>query len=122
MRHGMLSAGVLTASLLVACATGSREVRDEGSERIEAAMRPEAHPELIPEGIVLGEDAPPLAPVEPEVAGFPERVTAYGGPEPLGWAYGVPVIGSGPACGPPPPAVRYHIEARPGGTIPGLLP
>src|SRR5512140_551977 len=62
MRHGIQSAMVLAAGLLVACAAGPREVRDDDSARIEEAMRPEAHPAGIPQGITLGDDAPPLAP------------------------------------------------------------
>ena len=38
------------------------------------------------------------------------------------WLYGpVPVVPGAPS-GPSPDAVRFHIEARPGGSIPGLLP
>jgi hypothetical protein len=125
MEHGLRMSWALALCLLVACASGPRAVRDEGSERIEEAMRPEPHPELIPEGIALGDDAPPLALPEPELA----RVTAA---EPSGrefstpgpWLYGpVPVIVvPGLPFGPQPGAVRYHIEAQPGGSIPGLLP
>jgi hypothetical protein len=115
MRHGFQSGVVLAASLLVACASGPHEVRDEGSERIEAAMRPEAHPEVIPEGIALGDDAPPLAPAEPEVPSHPAIVISSGGPPSLGCFLG-------PVCGPRPSSVRYHIKATHGGSIPGLLP
>ncbi|WP_224368432.1 hypothetical protein [Hyalangium versicolor] len=123
MRHRLQRAGVLTASLLAACAVGPRPVRDEGSERIEEAMRPEAHPERIPEGIVLGDDAPPLAPAEPEEGAHPpERGNSLGWPESPSWGYGAPFIIPGPVWGSYPPAVRYHIQAAPGGTVPGLLP
>jgi hypothetical protein len=115
MRNGFQSAGMLAAGLLVACAVGPREVRDEGLERIEEAMRPEAHPEIIPEGIALGEDAPPLAPAEPEEPRPPVIVTSNGGL----WAPGCFL---GPVCGPHPGSIRYHIKATPGGSIPGLLP
>jgi len=123
MRHGIQSGMVLAAGLLVACAAGPRELRDEGSERIEEAMRTEAHPDMIPEGIFLGDDAPPLAPPVPEVASPPMVVTSSDGPPEPGWFYGtVPIIVPGPVFGPHPGSVRYHIEARPGGSIPGLLP
>jgi hypothetical protein len=117
------------AGLLLACAAGPRELRDEGSERIEEAMRPEARPERIPEGIALGLDAPPLAPPEPEVARSPEPVVS--GDELLvaPWLHGSgvvvipgPACAPGLACGPRPGTVRYHVEPRPGGSIPGLLP
>ncbi len=116
MGNGFQSGVLLAAGLLVACAAGPREVRDEGLERIEEAMRPEPHPELIPEGIVMGEDAPPLAPEEPEEPRPPVIVTSNGG---LPWAPGCFL---GPVCGPHPGSIRYHIKATPGGSIPGLLP
>ena len=124
MRHVFRSGGVLVASLLVACATGPRELRDEGSERIEEAMRPELHPDVLPEGIFLGEDAPPLALPEPEVASASGVPSSSDGPPEPGWFYGtVPVIVvPGPVFGPAPGSVRYHIEPKPGGSIPGLLP
>lgn len=120
MRQGLQSAMVLTAGLLAACATGAREVRDEGSERIEEAMRPEPHPEVIPEGIALGNDAPPLAPAEPEVAS--PSMLSGGLTESLGWGYGGPFLTPGPVYGPWSPGVRYHLKPMPGGSIPGLLP
>jgi hypothetical protein len=125
MKHGFLMGWALALGLLGACASGPQALRDEGSERIEEAMRPELHPDVIPEGIVLGEDAPPLAPPDPELA----RSTPV---DPSGRDFStpgspllhgqVPVIIPGPLCGPQCGAVRFHIEARPGGTIPGLLP
>lgn len=123
MRHGSHIGSVLALGLLVACASGPNALRDEGSERIEEAMRPEPHPDVIPEGIALGDDAPPLAPPEPELAQVTDveplsRDFSTPGP----WLYGpVPVVPGAP-YGPQPGAVRYHIEARPGGSIPGLLP
>lgn len=124
MRHGFLSGFALALGLLAACASGPRELRDEGSERIEEAMRPELHPDIIPEGIVLGEDAPPLALPEPELARSTPVGPSYTAfPEPGGpWLYGPVPVFPGPIYGPLPSAVRYHIEARPGGSIPGLLP
>lgn len=117
--------GALALYLTLACASGPNAPRDEGSERIEEAMRPEPRPDVLPEGIALGDDAPPLAPAEPELA----RVTGVEPPErdfstPGPWLYGqVPVIVlPGLPFGPQPGAVRYHLEARPGGSIPGLLP
>lgn len=116
MRNGIQSGVVLAAGMLMAaCAAGSREVRDEGLERIEEAMRPEAHPEVIPEGIAMGEDAPPLAPEEPEVPRPPVVVISNGAPF-------VPGCFLGPACGPNPSSIRYIIKPTPGGSIPGLLP
>jgi hypothetical protein len=122
MRHGIQSALALTAGLLVGCAAGPRQVRDEGSERIEEAMRPEAHPEVIPEGIVLGDDAPPLAPPGPEVASPSVIEGPYARHRHSRWASGVPVYGVGPVYGPRPHSVRYHLHATPGGSSPGLLP
>lgn len=123
MRHVFQSGGVLAASMLVACAVGPRELRDEGSERIEEAMRPEPHADVLPEGIFLGDDAPPLAPSEPEVASATGDMPSNAEPPQSGWFYGtVPVIVPGPVWGPYPGAVRYHIEPKPGGSIPGLLP
>ena len=118
--HGVLA---LTAGLLTACAGGPRQLRDEGSERIEEAMRPEPHPEVIPEGIVLGDDAPPLAPEGPE--GDTDSVLVASGYRHARrrWAHGRTGFGSGAVYGGPllyP--VRYHIKATPGGTTPGLLP
>src|SRR5690349_1791039 len=107
MRNGFQSGVMLAAGLLMACAAGSREVRDEGLERIEEAMRPEAHPEIIPEGIAMGEDAPPLAPEEPEVPRPRETVTSNDWSD---WAF-IPGCLFGPACGPNPWSVRYHIKA-----------
>jgi hypothetical protein len=113
----------VAAGLLLACAAGPQALRDEGSERIEEAMRPELRPDVIPEGILLGSDAPPLAPPEPELASRTARASADEEPPEPGWLFGaVPVIIPGPAYGPHPGSVRYHIEARPGGSIPGLLP
>jgi hypothetical protein len=122
MKHGFLGGFALALGLLAACASGPRELRDEGSERIEEAMRPELHPDVIPEGIALGDDAPPLALPEPELArSTPVGPSAF--PEPGGpWLYGSVPVFPGPLCGPQPGTVRYHIEARPGGSIPGLLP
>lgn len=122
---GMLA----TAGLLGACAG-----TDEGVLRIEAAMRPESHP--APEGIALGLDAPPLAPPDRDVLwapaySFPERMGQvgtnsrhyYSGPYPY------PLLMPSPYCscqhghghghhrGP-----RYHLEPKPGGSTPGLLP
>lgn len=122
MRHGIQTGAVLLASLLAACATGRQAVHDEGSERIEESMRPEAHPDVIPEGITLGEDAPPLAPAGPDVASPPVIVRSHGRHYAREWAYEGPVIVSGPVCGPRPHSVRYHVQATPGGTTPGLLP
>lgn len=115
MRNGFQSGVLLAAGLLAACAAGPREVRDEGVERIEEAMRPEPHPEVIPEGIAMGEDAPPLAPEEPEIPRPPVIVSSND------WPF-IPGCLFGPACGPQPWSVRYHIKATPGGSIPGLLP
>jgi len=124
MRHVFQGVGLLAMGLLVACAAGPREVRDEGSERIEEAMRPEPHPDVLPEGIFLGDDAPPLALPEPEVASSAEVPSSNAGPPEPGWLYGtVPIIVvPGPVFGPSPGAVRYHIEPKPRGSIPGLLP
>ena len=114
---------MLAAGLLVACAAGPRELRDEGSERIEEAMRPEPNPDEFPEGIFLGDDAPPLASPEPAVASSASVAPSNAEPPESGWFYGtVPVIVPGPVFGPSPGSVRYHIEPRPGGSIPGLLP
>jgi uncharacterized lipoprotein len=123
MRHLFQGGGVLAVGLLVACASGPRELRDEGSERIEEAMRPEPHPDVLPAGIFLGDDAPPLAIPEPEVASAEGDTPSNAGPPQPGWFYGtVPVIVPGPVFGPYPGAIRYHIEPKPGGSIPGLLP
>ncbi|HEX8701634.1 MAG TPA: hypothetical protein VF815_22595 [Myxococcaceae bacterium] len=122
MKHGLRMGSALALGLLVACASGAGALRDEGSERIEEAMRPELHPDVIPEGIVLGDDAPPLASPEPELARVTECAPScrdFSTPGP--WLYPVPVVPGAPA-GPYPGAVRFHIEARPGGSIPGLLP
>jgi hypothetical protein len=121
MSHRFRSGWALSLGLLAACASGPRELRDEGSERIEEAMRPELHPDVIPEGIFLGDDAPPLALPEPELArSSPVDLSPPDSP----WVYygAVPVVVPGAPCGPCPGSVRYHIEAQPGGTIPGLLP
>ena len=122
MRHGLQSATVLAAGLLVACASGARVVHDEDSARIEEAMRPEPHPGVIPEGIALGDDAPPLAPPGygtevPSVLKVPRARYAH----PRG-SYGLPAYGVGPWRGPRPHSVRYNLHATPGGTTPGLLP
>jgi hypothetical protein len=108
---------VLTAGLLVACAAGPHAVHDDEIARIEESMRPEPHPEIIPEGIALGEDAPPLAPDEPEESRPPVIVTPDGLPLFPGCH-----LGPGPICGPNLGAVRFQIKATPGGSIPGLLP
>ena len=129
MKHGFHMGSALALGLLVACASGADALRDEGSERIEEAMRPELHPEVIPEGIALGDDAPPLALPEPELARVTEAdPSCAAGPScrdfstPGPWLYGpIPVVPGAP-LGPYPGAVRFHIEARPGGSIPGLLP
>jgi hypothetical protein len=118
MRHEIRSGAVLLTSLLAACATGPQEVRDEGSERIEEAMRPEPHPEVIPEGIAMGSDAPPLAPPEPDGASLSDMVSSHG----WSWGFGGPVISPGPRYGPWPGPMRYHLQPTPGGSIPGLLP
>ena len=124
MKHWQRMAWALTLGLSGACASGPGALRDEGSARIEEAMRPELHPDVIPEGIALGEDAPPLALPEPELArvtGLEPSPRDFSTPGP--WLYVVPVPGvAGPVSGPQPGSVRYHIEARPGGSIPGLLP
>lgn len=122
MRHGILSGAVLLAGLLAACATGSQAVRDEGSERIEEAMRPEAHPDVIPEGIAMGSDAPPLAPPEPDEPTLSDIVLSPGGYGYRTWGFGGPFIGSGPVYSPWPGPMRYHLQPTPGGSIPGLLP
>ncbi|MFL5348649.1 MAG: hypothetical protein ACJ8AT_27965 [Hyalangium sp.] len=134
MRHGIQSAMVLAAGLLSACAAGSRQVRDEDSTRIEEAMRPEPHPEVIPEGIALGDDAPPLAPPGYELTSPSMTLLSDAGYAQWGGSYGSPVYHSGHRHhpghlhqsgylhGPWPPSVRYHIQATPGGTTPGLLP
>lgn len=121
MKRGFRGGAVLALSLLGACATAKSEVRDEGLARIEEAMRPEPNPDVIPEGITLGLDAPPLALPEPEVTrGVVLTPSPY--PEP-GFVYGVvPWVFPSPITGPNPGAVRFHIEARPGGSTPGLLP
>jgi hypothetical protein len=101
---------LLSAALLAACTPGPREVRDEDSERITETMRPEPHPELIPEGIALSQDAPPLAAPDkdaPHVVNVPPRHLR--GPA---HHRGHGLRGS----------VRYHLEPRPGGSTPGLLP
>ncbi|MDY7229809.1 hypothetical protein [Hyalangium rubrum] len=123
MTHGFRGGAVLALGLLGACATGQREVRDEGLARIEESMRPEAHPDVIPEGISLGLDAPPLALPEPEVAQrawVDSSETAFPAPGSGYWV--APWVFPAPVFGPNPGTVRFHIEARPGGTIPGLLP
>jgi hypothetical protein len=124
MKHRLRMGGALALGLLAACAVGPGSLRDEGSERIEEAMRPELHPDIIPEGIVLGDDAPPLALPEPELARVtPVEPSARDFSTPGPWLYVVPVpVVPGPVSGPQPGAVRYHIEAKPGGSIPGLLP
>jgi hypothetical protein len=122
MRDGIRSGTVLLASLLAACATGPQAVRDEGSERIEEAMRPEPHPEVIPEGIAMGGDAPPLAPPDPDGASLSDMMDSYGWHGSWNWGFGGPVIGPGPVYGPWPGPMRYHLKPTPGGSIPGLLP
>jgi hypothetical protein len=117
MRNGFRSGVVLTAGLLVACAAGPHAVHDDEIARIEESMRPEPHPEIIPEGIAMGEDAPPLAPDEPEEQHQPVIVTPDGLPLFPGC-----FLGTGPVCGPNLGSVHYNIKATPGGSIPGLLP
>jgi hypothetical protein len=120
MRHGLQSAMALTAGLLVACAAGPRQVRDEDSERIEEAMRPDAHPNVIPEGIALGDDAPPLAPPGYGLTSSWGFVGPYDGY--AHGSHGGPVYGVGRFHRPWRHSARYHIQATPGGSIPGLLP
>lgn len=99
---------LLCAGLLAACASGGREVRDEDSERITEAMRPEPHPDVIPEGIALSQDAPPLAAPDTDA---PHVVNVA--PQHLRG----PAHHRGHGL-----RVRYHLEPRPGGSTPGLLP
>lgn len=118
MRNGFRSGVVLAAGLLVACAAGPHAVQKDEIARIEESMRPEPHPEIIPEGIAMGSDAPPLAPDEPEEPRAPVFVT----PDGLPLFPGCHLGGPGPVCGPNLGSVRYQIKATPGGSIPGLLP
>jgi hypothetical protein len=100
---------------------GRRQVRDEESERIEEAMRPDAHPDVIPEGITLGEDAPPLAAPGYSLESPSVLVLARPRHAHSRWGYGA-VYGGGAFHGPRPHSVRYHVHATPGGSSPGLLP
>lgn len=126
MRKAYLGVVVVAAGLLGACA--GRHARDEGFLRIEESMKPETHP--APEGIELGLDAPPLAPPDRDVLwapvySFPERMREVGTNSPHYYSgpYPFPLMMPGAYC---PPAhrmaPRHHIEQRPGGTTPGLLP
>lgn len=103
---------LLSAGLLAACASGTHEVHDENSDRIDEAMRPDPHPDVIPEGVALSNDAPPLAPPDPHA---PHVVNVPAQP-PRGVRHAHrrnPGLRG---------AVRYHLEPRPGGSTPGLLP
>lgn len=114
--------GVAAAGLLGACASRV----DEGLLRIEEAMRPESHP--APEGIVLGPDAPPLAPPDWDVlwapvGSFPERLGQVGTNSPHFYSGPYPLVMPAPFCPPRYPGEpRYHLEPQPGGSTPGLLP
>ncbi len=61
--HGLTGtyALVIAASFLGACATRGSEMRDESAERIEAIIGSGQASEPIPDGIMLGPDAPPLS-------------------------------------------------------------
>ncbi|PTL83431.1 hypothetical protein [Vitiosangium sp. GDMCC 1.1324] len=103
---------LLSAGLFAACTSCTREIRDEDSDRITEAMRPEPHPDVIPEGVALSNEAPPLAPPDTHAAHVvnvpaqPLRSPAHAHRRHHG------LRGS----------VRYHLEPRPGGSTPGLLP
>lgn len=99
---------LLSGVLLTACASGPRVVRDEDSDRIEADMRPGPAQDPLPEGIALGTDAPPIAAADPHadhVVNAPARLL---GRHRYHRGYRHPV--------------RYHVEPKPGGSTPGLLP
>jgi hypothetical protein len=125
MRKTYLGVMVAAAGLLGACA--GKDVRDEGLLRIEESMRPETHP--APEGIELGLDAPPLAPPDRDVlwapvASFPEHMREVGTPSPHFYSgpFAFPLLMPTPYCPHAHLTPRYHVEQRPGGTTPGLLP
>lgn len=137
MRKTYLGVVVAAVGLLGACA--GREVRDESFLRIAEVMRPDDKPP--PEGIELGLDAPPLAPPDRDVLwapvySFPERMREvgtntpwrYSGPSPYPLLMPTPYCPHGHMHGghmgrpAPAPQPQGHIEQRPGGTTPGLLP
>src|SRR4051812_27374961 len=104
MGHGnvALMLGVLLTSS--GCSSASHEGRDNSS-RIDESMRPDSPSTPLPEGIALGQDAPPLAPVLPGspnfVRGWPCGGTCWGyegcsGGLYRGWS------------GPP---VRFHVSS-----------
>lgn len=116
---------------LVFAAAGCEHVDSLGiddSQRIEDAMRPPPPDEPLPEGIALGEDAPPLAPEWPE----PPWGRAYAWPG--AWGFFGPGCFHGPGCmhrQPPPqkgpgpglaPPPQPVPPSQPGGSTPGLLP
>lgn len=141
-------ATLLSASLLGACATTPRAVKDEGTERIENIIGRADREEPIPEGIAFVPDTTPVsgdslamldgpAGVDEEEAPPPRRGTVESFTE-LPWSpYAVPQV-PGLCARPPhgailsapvpsscmlaPGSIRFHIAPRPGGTIPGLLP
>lgn len=136
--RGLTGALGVAAALLGACATSGSKTRDEGAERIDAIVRPGQTPEPIPDGIALGPDAPPLSgtgvdeplaelPTGPATEAWPVYPFAWGAPvapapcaaPPHGAILPAPVPR---ACLLHPGSVRYRIEPRPGGSIPGLLP
>ncbi|MFY2557492.1 hypothetical protein ACN469_25595 [Corallococcus terminator] len=141
-------ATLLSASLLGACATAPRAVKDEGTERIEDIIGRPDREEPIPEGIAFVPDTTPLpddalaqldepAESDDEEAPPPRRSTVesfteqpwspYSVPQMLGLCTRPPhgAILSAPvprSCVLSPGSIRFHIGPRPGGTIPGLLP
>lgn len=139
---------LLSATLLGACATTPRTVKDEGTERIENIIGRADREEPIPEGIAFVPDTTPLPgdslalldePAEADEEETPpprsSRVESftklpwspYSAPQSLGLCTRPPhgAILSAPvpsSCMLAPGSIRFHIGPRPGGTIPGLLP
>ncbi|NTX56151.1 hypothetical protein [Myxococcus sp. CA039A] len=136
---------LLAASLLGACATAPRAVKDEGTERIENIIGRPDREEPIPEGISFVPDTSPLP--EDALAVLDEPATTDEEPPPprntvetyleqpsspystmqlLGLCtpprHGAFHAPHPPACTLAPGSIRFHIGPRPGGSIPGLLP
>lgn len=112
------------------CAGPQRVQWPDDSARIDEAMAPPPQGEVIPEGIALGNDAPPLK-AEPQAASPYGAV--YGGGIGFGFANpnAAPATAAPPTSAPPlrgsaaplpvPQPVGPSAPPR-GGTTPGLLP
>ncbi|MFP2929783.1 hypothetical protein ACLESO_32240 [Pyxidicoccus sp. 3LG] len=146
-RSGRIGACALALLVLGGgCVTSRSEEWDESAERIEEIIQPDSDSEPIPEGLAFAPpdvptpSGPPpgeALPATPEELPLDEEEDLSGpsGHPLYPFAWGAPVA---PCKAPPhgailpapvplscllhPGAIRYRIEPRPGGSIPGLLP